>query len=370
MTIIRGGVLLLLSMLLPACRPAGPLNTAPLPDSAGGSPASAAVSDTAAGWKQYIHPEWGLSFQYPADWQVEPTPVGVALAPPRVDSAPTGGGSIVLEPYTISPGYDLRDWVEMQSRNGEHPSVQELENAFPAPTLMPFAQVGDQVVYAVSTSPLLHTETVWVAQDGLVFRITGFEHPEHRYALAEVVASLAFDAEKLAAVRASGALAGDETALQASMAQRNAPNLAAAEEAIRNRQTAAPPAGATEVYTGASPYGPAYPPFTVQYDPAVWEFVPGAEGEWGNKLQHRQLESCTLNLQSGPTETYGARWRSIGRQWWVEARLNPEYLLYMVNADSGAYVFGLSTPEVDPGGASLPCKRAAEQVLATWSIPV
>jgi hypothetical protein len=326
------------------------------------SPAVVAAGNS--DWQRYTQEEWGLSFRYPADWQVEPNPLGLTLVPPRVDGAPTGGGSILLEPYTISSSYDLRDYVELRSRDGEHPSLEGLGITFADPTAMPFAGVGDQVVYAVSESPLLHAETVWVAQDGLVFRITGFEAPEHRYALAEVAASLAFDAEQLASWKAAGDLAGDETVLQANMARTNAPRLAEAEGAIRNRHAAATAVGPLTVYTGTSSYGPDYPNFTVQYDPAIWQFRPSQEGG-PDRLQHREWDGCTLNLASGPTETYGARWRSLGGQWWVEARLNPEVLAYFLSDDGGGYTFWLSVPEADPLGASLPCRRAAEQVLGT-----
>jgi hypothetical protein len=117
------------------------------------SPAVVTSTAMAAGnaeWQRYTQEEWGLSFRYPVNWQVEPNPLGLTLIPPRVDGAPTGGGSLLLEPYTISPHYDLRDYVELRSRDGEHPSVNDLGNTFADPTAMPFAAVGDQVVYALA----------------------------------------------------------------------------------------------------------------------------------------------------------------------------------------------------------------------------
>jgi hypothetical protein len=229
---------------------------------------------------------------------------------------------------------------------------------------MPFAQVGDQVVYAVGDSPLQHTETVWIAQDGLVFQMGGFAVPEYRYTLAAIAASVTFDPQQTPALQTSDTLIGDEAVLRARMAAIYPDSLAVSEAAIRNEGFVPAPVAATETYTGESPYGPALPGFTVQYDPAAWQFVPGEAGGW-DALRHREFAGCTMILGGGATETYGARWRFIGDQWWVAARLNPEILLYSLTDAGNTYILGLSAPESDPQGLSVPCRRAADQVLAT-----
>jgi hypothetical protein len=185
--------------------------------------------------------------------------------------------------------------------------------------------------------------------------------------LAEIAASLQFDEAMPAKLGSSNSVVGDEAALLAAMERANGLRLEEAQTAIRNSKSIPPPIQAAAVYTGASPYGDAYPGFTVTYDSAAWSFVRGEGSDW-DKLEHSQLGACTLSLQGGATETYDARWRQIGGQWWVESRLNEDVLLYSVDGGGASYIFGLTVAEADPLGESLPCKRAAEQVLGTLTV--
>jgi hypothetical protein len=318
-------------------------------------------------WKSYTFIDSGVSFRYPADWQVEEIPVGVTLAAPKVDGSPAGKASIILAQYTISAGADLQDWVQIYSRFGEHPSLDDMTIRFADTTAMPFAAVGDQVVYAVQDSPLMHTEILWIAKDGFVFRIGDFAMPEVRYVLAEIAASLQFDEATPAKLGNSNSFAGDETALQAAMERAYGLRLEEAQTAIRNSKAEPLPVQEAAVYTGASPYGDAYPGFTVTYDSAAWSLVQGEAGEW-DRLEHSQLDACVLYLQGGATETYDARWRQMGGQWWIETRLNKDVLLYSVDGGGASYIFGLTVAEEDPLGEGLPCKRAAEQVFGTLTV--
>jgi hypothetical protein len=356
-------MLVLVAGVLLACQGVA---TAPVVDLPSTVQPHAAPADN---WKSYTHKDFGVSFRYPADWQVEETPIGVTLAAPRIDGSPAGNGSIILAQYTISAGADLQDWVQIYSRFGEHPSLDGMTTQFADTTAMPFAAVGDQVVYAVQDSPLMHTEIVWIAKDGFVFRIGDLAAPEVRYVLAEITASLQFDEAMPANLGDSNRVAGDEAALLAAMARAYGLRLEEAQTAIRNSKADPPPVQAAAVYTGASPYGDGYPGFTVTYDSAEWSLVQGEGGEW-DRLEHSQLDACVLYLQGGATETYDARWRQIGGQWWIEARLNEEVLLYSVDGGGASYIFGITVAEEDPLGEGLPCKRAAEQVLGTLAVGV
>lgn len=361
-------VLVLLALALTACRPvsATPTNLA-VP---GREPASAG---SAAGWPTFTYPNWGITFRYPPDWQVEAGSWGVALIPPRADSAPTGGGVIAMEPYTISPGYDLRDWVQWISRDTEFPAMDETIITFAPVAQMPFAAVGDQVVYAILDNPIVNREIVWIAEDGLVFRIDDFAAPEVRYTLAEVAASLTFDRAVLRAIRDGGKLAGDETDVQARMKDHAAPYAAVAEAAVRNRQMTPPPVqpeSPLQRYTGHSPYGPNFPDFTLDYDPTVWTLRADDDGSGeGDRLQNQAIEGCTFDLKSGSTETLDSRWRWIGDRWWIEAKLSDAFLAYSLrDENAGYYIFGLAVPELDPTDARQPCRRMTEQVLSTFAI--
>lgn len=353
--------LVLLTLSLSACRPISAAHADPA------APAGELIS---ADWPTFTYPDWGVSLHYPPGWQVETGPWGVALMPPRADGMPTGGGVIVMEPYTISPSYDLADWVQWRSRDGEHPSIHNMIVAFAPTAQMPFAAIGDQVVYAIQDSPLLHRETVWVAQDGLVFRIDGFAAPEYRYPLAEVAASLTFDRATLTALAAGGTLAGDETAMQARIADHAAPYAAVTQAAVQNSRTL-PPAQSTpplERYTGHNPYGPDYPDFTVEYDPTLWTLTPADEQSSWDWLHSQQMEDCALALSGGSTEVLDSRWRWIGGQWWVEAQVSDEIVDYSLHYADTYYIFSLAAPKVDPTNARQPCQRMAEQVLSTFAI--
>ena len=85
---------------------------------------------------------------------------------------------------------------------------------------LPFAHAAaDQVAYNVLDNRLaIHTESIWLAKGGLVFFIhAAGSDPELLQQMFSLAATIEFDTDKLAAVRAQPVFAGDEQAIKAAV---------------------------------------------------------------------------------------------------------------------------------------------------------
>lgn len=232
-----------LLLLLSACTPAGRLDRLPT----AGEGQSTLSSDTAV----FVHPAWGITLHYPSGWTAgipdfdklaQPPAEGVGegytynpdVASMRVQghvitlSAPTQDGAMVpvivvgLDSYTISAGTSLQTWVDLSQQLDavENPLAAETTVATRDVAGLPFAHAADQVAYTVLDNRLIHTETIWLAKGGLVFAIhAAASDPELLKQMFSIAATIEFDADKLAAMRAQPVFAGDEQAIKAAVAQ-------------------------------------------------------------------------------------------------------------------------------------------------------
>lgn len=230
-----------LVVLLSACTPAGHLDRLPT--------AGEGQSPLNSGTAVFVHPAWGITLHYPSGWTADipdfeklaqPPAEGVAEGytyNPDVESmrlqghvitlsAPTQDGAMVpmlvvgLDSYTISAGTSLQTWVDLRQQLDavENPLAAETTVTTRAVAGLPFTHAADQVAYTVLDNRLIHTETIWLAKGGLVFAIhAASSDPKLLKQMFSIAATIEFDADKLAAMRAQPVFAGDEQAIEATV---------------------------------------------------------------------------------------------------------------------------------------------------------
>ncbi len=365
------------------------------------------------GWVEYTHPAWGISFRYPAAWTLsipdfdkfatppaEGVPEGytynpnieymrtlghpISLYVPGKDGAPVSEAVIALDVFTLSPGTDLKDWMELRNHLGatENPLADETTVTAVDTAGLPFADVGDQVAYSVLENRAIHTEVVWVAKGELVFLFMNSNtDPQVKEQFFQLVASLQFDPAHLAAIRARAQFSGTEQQMQESIALLRPQPTPACDSVCCDQKAyaemypnpagqepspLAAPAAELSSYSGQNGYGSAYPDFTVRYDPALWTLVAGVAGS-SDTLESSVVVSCTVLLNIGPIGSPDIAHRMVGPYLWsVAATNNPRALQYSTQtADALSLFFGLIRPDVDFTERSAQCMSLAEAVIAT-----
>ena len=228
-------------VLFSACTPAGHLVRLP----AGGERIAVASGGDAV----YVHPTWGITLHYPSGWTAsipnfeklaQPPAGGVAkgytyhpdvesmrlqahmitLSAPGQDGAMASVIVVGLDSYTIADGTSLQNWVDLRQQLDaiENPLADETTVTMRDVEGLPFAHAADQVAYTVLDNRLIHTETIWLAKSGLVFFIqTAGSDSELLQQMFFIAATIEYDADKLATVRAQPVFAGDEQAMKAAV---------------------------------------------------------------------------------------------------------------------------------------------------------
>lgn len=137
----------------------------------------------------------------------------ILLEIPDETSAPASQVNITLDSITLSPGTDLQTWVDLRNQLGatENPRAAETTVTPVETATLPFAQVGDQVVYQVIEHRLLHNEVIWLAKGELVFMVMNSSaDPQVHEQFFQLASALTFDAEQLAALRTRAQFSGNE----------------------------------------------------------------------------------------------------------------------------------------------------------------
>lgn len=236
-------ILLVAAFTLAACQGG---SQAPLPTLAGRGAGHVSVATPQVAMREFVHPTWGISFSYPADWSLEiPDFDAIAKAPalspngetilPNVEDMRLLGHHVTLYPpdngqwpkteivihldsYTISSNTDLKKWVTLRD------DVNAVENPIADLTTTkqvdvsdrPYAHVADQVVYSILENPYIHVETVWLAKADLVYALDAYGADLRVLdVLEQVAASIKFDDKMMAELRAKATFAGNEDAMSA-----------------------------------------------------------------------------------------------------------------------------------------------------------
>jgi hypothetical protein len=168
-------------------------------------------------WLTYTHRTWGISFRYPPDWEVE-GPESMALGNPIVVH-PIGSGwrkiEISLDDFTLSAQGSLETWVRFRNEGGENSglSTDPLHLSTLSPTYLPAE--ADEAIYSIGERDRGEIHTLWLASNGLVYRIRPFYSQLEDITLVyEIAASLEFDPIKQKSMRATADFAGDEETLR------------------------------------------------------------------------------------------------------------------------------------------------------------
>ena len=144
----------------------------------------------------------------------------ITLSAPGQDGAMAPVIVVGLDSYTIADGTSLQTWVDLlqQLDAVENPLADETTVTMRDVDGLPFAHAADQVAYNVLDNRLIHTESIWLAKGGLVFFIhAAGSDPELLQQMFSLAATIEFDTDKLAAVRAQPVFAGDEQAIKAAV---------------------------------------------------------------------------------------------------------------------------------------------------------
>ncbi|MCC6456233.1 MAG: hypothetical protein IT328_14865 [Caldilineaceae bacterium] len=192
-------------------------------------------------WLPYSHEYWGVSFDYPADWQVDvpdfesllaqvqDVPEGYSVDPAgektlytvghEVKLYPTGDAngkaiSLRIRSYTLPPGETLEDWVMTMRELSYKDRIGEGWTEDYSLALIPFPgehspAIDDLLLESIEGEDALNA-SIWIALGKVVYQVD-ITNPDP--ALMEIaqrfVSSLEFDAAKQQELAESAPFAGD-----------------------------------------------------------------------------------------------------------------------------------------------------------------
>lgn len=119
-------------------------------------------------------------------------------------------------------------------------------------------------------------------------------------------------------------------------------------------------------YQGPGPYASS-PTFEIAYDPTVWDYVEDDGSGRQSQLLHQALPGCSLWLRAGPAGATAVANASLAGYEWTIGQVQPAILLYSVQQDDVAFIFGLMLPEAYSAGAMSQCQEAAEAVISSFA---
>lgn len=194
-------------------------------------------------WLTYTHPEWGITFQYPPDWEVsvpdfenieqtpedwrglapyEPNPeylrtLGhhISLYPPAVNGFEAAEIAITLDVHTLSPNGTLEELVNLRGEL-EDTTAPELESVREKVEVVDQAQPADvdDVLYTSIKSFMHEAYITWMARGPLVYFVASFSSDPAVTSIGrEIAASLRFNADKEQVILEKALFSGDETTI-------------------------------------------------------------------------------------------------------------------------------------------------------------
>ncbi|MCC6454599.1 MAG: hypothetical protein IT328_06630 [Caldilineaceae bacterium] len=206
-------------------------------------PTPAMTRQVEADWQTYSSPYWGVSFRYPPGWSVtgaettarlpttaspsEATYIADTVGVPIFISPTTGeDGSLylILAYYTLSEGGSLAEWVanynEYFGRMGLGGPIPLHLSTIPTSYLPAGVTQG---VFAIGEHRVNLPRTLWLERDGLIYNFNSvYNRPEDVARMFAIAASMEFDPDAEARLRASGGFRGDDETLRQELAKMDA----------------------------------------------------------------------------------------------------------------------------------------------------
>ena len=119
------------------------------------------------------------------------------------------------------------------------------------------------------------------------------------------------------------------------------------------------------LYRGATLYRSS-PHFEIYYSPSDWEYVEDDGVSRFHQLYHQDIEECVLWLKSGGIGALFIDTVDLGDVEWRVFQVDTQMVNYSVQWQDIAFIFGLTMPEPYSIDEDSPCKKAAEEVIATF----
>ncbi len=222
----------------------------PLVSSTSGSATEVTSSAAQGEWSVYNQPSWGITIGYPADWKVSvpdfaaqaAAPKGlpsvyqhtvnqqylqsvgysVTLFSPSTSALKNNQIDITLESYKLSPGGDLKMYVNLlhdlhalENPLASTTTFREVDSAALKASVVDGLPSGfDQVYRTVLENSLNRIETVWIAKGELVYSIRTYgQQPELLSTLDNVISRIDFAANEQQ-LKASIPFNGDQQLIQ------------------------------------------------------------------------------------------------------------------------------------------------------------
>ena len=200
-------------------------------------------------WEGYNHEPWGLTFDYPADWQIDLPDFNAMGTPPAeleehpdythtvdLDTVAIGGYelkvlpsenpneqqyiALSLQSYTLAPGMTLAEWITLHQQYGRREWGYEWENYKPALESFPAEHSTsiDEIWMESTQSEQLNKVSIWMSVGKLVYLVYGHHADENLTQVAEGLdSSLEFDPATQQALEKSPYYSVDATVLQISL---------------------------------------------------------------------------------------------------------------------------------------------------------
>jgi hypothetical protein len=121
------------------------------------------------------------------------------------------------------------------------------------------------------------------------------------------------------------------------------------------------------LYRGSNPYR-STPYFEIYYPPSDWDYVEDDELGRFHQLYHQDIDGCVVWLLSGGIGALFIDTVDLGDVEWKVFQVDTQIVNYSVQWQDIAFIFGLTIPEPYSIEEDSPCKKAAEEVMATFEV--